>query len=485
MANGLSDLSASSFWITSERLQLVPFTTIVDIDKVYVWVEQPTVSDSFKDNYSKMLQPFTYELWGCFFASVVFVAFMTVWFANEHGHRRRWWLKLRGKEWNEAGLSQRTWIVVKLGVESLLADFTFFFGHTVEYDISSNLATKILLCGYAFLVCVAVAAYTANLAAYLTRLAVGEYISTLEEAIAQKLPICVHPVFENDIQTIWPGGDYVINTENDDLYLGLLDSFDAGKCKVLVAGIGDIVGSTSYMEEFCARDIVSTGTVVVEKPVALPISRDLAAGFSYYMLEAEKAGVSFSKFQQTKLPEQVCPLFVSSGSDDSDDLLSLTPQNFALPFTVLVGFALLALVVHFFTTKSHKKKQDANMSEFFTVSDSENEALKNEIESENVSKQEHAMNEDTIKVESMNGDTEANMNGGSVPKVRWHDSTKKYARKPENIPKDLIYDLMPLLEESETGNMQSKLEALKSLQAYQYHLVKDLNAQNKHSKKTD
>ena len=39
---GVSHLSGSSFWITSERLEKTAFTTPTSVDKIFLWVEQPT-----------------------------------------------------------------------------------------------------------------------------------------------------------------------------------------------------------------------------------------------------------------------------------------------------------------------------------------------------------------------------------------------------------------------------------------------------------
>lgn len=208
---------------------------------------------------------------------------------------------------------------------------------------------KILSLGYAFLVLIAVAAYTANLAAFLTLSGVSDFISSMDEAILRRIPLCAHPVIAEDLSRVWSGATFVYDADYDgDVYEGMLGLYDAGKCGAIVAGMSDVRNSHSLMESFCSRELASTGSLVLEKPVAFPINEKYVAAFSYWMFEAEQNGITFGGYEAKSQPPVVCPLEISTEQKSVDDLLPMTAENFALPFLILSICALLALALHFY-----------------------------------------------------------------------------------------------------------------------------------------
>ena len=94
--SSIAESGIGNYWITSERLQMTPFTTPVDTDNFYLWVKKPAASGgSFSENAAKVMSPFTSEVWILFVTCVLAVAFLDVLFANRHGNRRLWWHKFR------------------------------------------------------------------------------------------------------------------------------------------------------------------------------------------------------------------------------------------------------------------------------------------------------------------------------------------------------------------------------------------------------
>ena len=118
------------------------------------------VDDGWKANTTKVLSPFVQELWLILMAIVALVAMLMVYFANSKGIYGQWRNALRGPKWKRLPYMQRTRLCLWIGLDSFLAQSTFFFGHTVEYDMEANMSTKILGFGYAFLVLIVIAAYT-------------------------------------------------------------------------------------------------------------------------------------------------------------------------------------------------------------------------------------------------------------------------------------------------------------------------------------
>ena len=73
-----------------------------------------------------------------------------------------------------------------------------FFSAGVEKDVGSSLLNKILMFGFAFFILIAVSAYVANLAAFLTR-STATSINTIEAAVKEGLVICAHPAVETEL----------------------------------------------------------------------------------------------------------------------------------------------------------------------------------------------------------------------------------------------------------------------------------------------
>ena len=116
---------------------------------------------------------------------MVLVSMMGVWFANKDGTRNKWWYKLRDEAFIEGTVYYRTTTLLSIFFDSFLASANDGFGQSVEFDMASTLSKKLLNFGFSFLILVVLAAYTANLAAFLTIQGDtnGDYIRSVEEAI--------------------------------------------------------------------------------------------------------------------------------------------------------------------------------------------------------------------------------------------------------------------------------------------------------------
>jgi hypothetical protein len=85
--------------------------------------------------------------------------------------------------------------------------------------------------GYGFLVLIAVAAYTANLAAFLTVAGVSNYIETMNDAISRHVVMCAPLVLAMDLKQKWPDAIFVFYTEME----VPLQMFDKDECGAIVA----------------------------------------------------------------------------------------------------------------------------------------------------------------------------------------------------------------------------------------------------------
>ena len=185
----------------------------------------------------------------------------------------------------------------------------------------------------------------------------SDYISSVDEAIAARISICAHPVVKTDLETVWARADFVFNDGAPEVYQGMMDNYDKGLCNAIAAGISDIRNSEDIMKLFCERGLVSTGSLVLEKPIVFPIDKDYVAAFSHWMYEGQKQGITFSGFEAEHQPPLACPLELSTEPKGVDELLAMTPANFAFPITLLVVCAIVALLIHCYE-RNHGRLQD-------------------------------------------------------------------------------------------------------------------------------
>lgn len=298
---------------------------------------------------------------------MVLVSMMGVWFANKDGTRNKWWYKLRDEAFIEGTLYYRTTTLLNIFLDSFLASANDTFGQSVEFDMASTLSKKLLNFGFSFLILVVAAAYTANLAAFLTIQGDTnvDYIRSVEEAILTKTPLCGHNALRSELITTWPGANWVFNeASKGSAYDGMLENFDAGNCGGLIGSKGDVLHDTSLMNKFCVRNLVDTNRIILEKPIAFPACNDIVAGISYWIYEAEKRGIAFKSYQDASQPPSVCQMSIYDNGADGvqDDLRPLTPANFALPLLTVVLCSLIAtilqlrhkIIVHY--RRSHYKR---------------------------------------------------------------------------------------------------------------------------------
>ena len=368
--SGISETGLGSYWITSERLQMAPFTTPVATDNFYLWVKKPTSSGgSFSENAAKVMSPFTREVWILFVTCVLGVALLTMLFANRHGHRKLWWQKLRDTHWVEGSWWYRMLIFLRILFDSFLEDATMAFGHSASFDIHSNLSTKILNFGFGFFILIIVAAYTANLAAFLTLASTGDYINSINDAIESKAPMCVHPVLFDDFVRNFPDGIFVTSGETSELFLEMFENYDKGLCEALIFGTFDILSSVLYTTNMCDREIVRASSIVVlSNSIGFPTTPGLNAGISHWITEAEKQGISFTGFNENARPNPACVLEMPE-EDIVDELVPLTPSNFGLPFIVLVSCAVLATLIFLANRSAAKQntKSDQSLKKAFSL----------------------------------------------------------------------------------------------------------------------
>ena len=85
-----------------------------------------------------------------------------------------------------------------------------------------------------------------------------------------------------ELQTAFPGAHFYFHKGMKG-FPGILEDYDAGKCKVMAVGYEDTSMDTSFLNSLCERDLVYTDSLLIEIPMGFPISPELNKGVSYWI----------------------------------------------------------------------------------------------------------------------------------------------------------------------------------------------------------
>mmetsp|Transcript_17391 Transcript_17391/g.42590 ORF Transcript_17391/g.42590 Transcript_17391/m.42590 type:complete len:405 (-) Transcript_17391:344-1558(-) len=343
-------MAASNFWITTERLKLAGFTTSVDVEKIYLFIPRPNESSAS----GSIFAPFSPRLWGTLVASMVFVALLLPLLADHDSHGT-WCGRLQKEKWKEATILGRAWIATSVGLDSLLETLHGFFSGAPIYERGFGFPSKLLLVGYGFLVLVAVASYTANLAAFLSEKLAANYIGSMEEAIFYNAPICGHPALKEDLLQAWPEANFIYNEEAENYYTGMIEDYQNKKCDMLATAIDEILDDDYTFQLFCDMNLVSTG-LVLEKQIAFPINPKYGGGFSKYFLDAANQGIIMSDYKRSGVER--CSLKLNDFAQDEEDNPQLDVSNFSLPLFFLLATAVAAVAIKFCGAKRRRMGTD-------------------------------------------------------------------------------------------------------------------------------
>jgi len=195
---------------------------------------------------------------------------------------------------------------------------------------------------------IAVSAYVANLAAFLTQTRAAETsVNSMKEVIDKNMPICGHQALE---------ANWIF-----DSYDGMFEAYAREECKVLAMGREHAFMNIEFLERVCKHDLVYTDVLIHENPIAFPIRPELASAFSYWMHTAEKShGVSLESekqayFEKHKIRE-TCEIELSNlNKPEADDFARVSTMNMFLPIMAFVICVLIAVVLQLIHENEKKK----------------------------------------------------------------------------------------------------------------------------------
>eukprot|EP00588_Corethron_pennatum_P002751 CAMPEP_0194287986 /NCGR_PEP_ID=MMETSP0169-20130528/35902_1 /TAXON_ID=218684 /ORGANISM="Corethron pennatum, Strain L29A3" /LENGTH=479 /DNA_ID=CAMNT_0039034859 /DNA_START=659 /DNA_END=2095 /DNA_ORIENTATION=+ len=350
---GISDITISDYWITSERLRMTPYTTPLFTENVVLFVKKPEPQNSFRNRILTTVAPFDPMLWLTLVVSIFAVGILSIWFSNERGLHHYWYDKIHGKKWKEASKRRKVLVLLFLVFDAFNAMLSFFFSASVEVDLRQSVSTKILMCGFGFLILITTAAYTANLVAFLTQPQLEVTHSSMPIAIRNNAKICSSVALKSEVTSQWPQATFVFKRGTPEM----LDAFDQGKCDAISVGLP--AAKSKYMVEFCERGLVFSGALVTSIPVAFPTSRKFDAAISYAIKKGIDDGINILDIEEQYLPAPKCNLELDPSNLEDSELQSLSVSTMTLPLFVLAVCAILAVCVKLW--REYVKKPESRL----------------------------------------------------------------------------------------------------------------------------
>lgn len=374
VADGLVDMAVGPFWITGARLKLTSFTIPFVTDKNYLVIPKPGTKEELSDQVKRVLAPFSTQLWVLVVLIIIFASLLGVWFSDLGERNVNASNGRPSLQQTRDRIKRNKGAYARLTLDSFLQKGMYFFSAGVDADPGASLPYKFLMFGFGFFILITVSAYVANLAAFLTR-SMTSAPTTMDAVITSGYTICAHPVMKQELQNAWPTANFYFTETGRDFH-GMLEDFDANKCKVLVVSWEDTSMDSTFTAKLCERDLVFTQSVIIDMPMAFPINSRLISSFSYWMYEAAKYHEVSIPNAKAKFSEgESCNIHLSQ--QDATTGAQIQVQNMFLPLMVFFACVVVAIILQLVYHYNIRKGKTSNMGRVSTLNLMSNSKSKN------------------------------------------------------------------------------------------------------------
>jgi len=336
-------MGASIFWPTAERLSMSSFMSPISIDLMYLFVPKPKVDDSLWAQVSKPFAPFTGTVWFSSLSIIVLTGILQRWLTS-----RLWWSDWAANVgWEGSSRSRKLRLLLSTMLsEGIYYQFMMVISGGIEYDNNHRVATQLLNVGFGFFVMLFLSAYTANLAAFLSSVAISDYWSDVykasEGAAALGGKVCAHTVLRNRLEKAYPRVNF--HFRYMDGYDDLLDALTHSKCLAFIMSMRAMKVEVATERLRCERGFVATSAPVAEVDVALPAQPEVADAMSFWMQNmADLNATTYSTIQQRYESDVQCAMHPIVG--EVGDMMPLDIQDFAVPLTIAATFIIASITV--------------------------------------------------------------------------------------------------------------------------------------------
>ena len=320
VAQGLLDMCIGNFWETTERREKVQFSTAVFNDIFYLRVPKPQEDKSFMAKIQILFQPFTTPLWITIILATVGVGMS---YTILESNRKMSMSEVSGK------------------VAHSIYSATMELMNGAEQNEDMKIYIKGVTVTWSFFVLITVAAYTANLAAYLAQKKLVHKIISMEDCIANNCNLC-HELSEAIRQTLQKQYTSlrIFDEISVDEQIEVPQALTNGTCDVMAVS----KHTWDFKEDFWGEcETQWLGDFVLSFKVGWPVSLPLLAPMNYWLgrgLEAGALNVAFNKY--SPLPRCTEPTMDLKASHLVDPI---GVESFTAPLMLLGGGIAFGLIL--------------------------------------------------------------------------------------------------------------------------------------------
>ena len=321
VGRGILDMCVGNFWETSPRRQITQFSTAISHDEFYLRVPLPKVNESLGVEIVKLLQPFTYTLWGTIVIATIGVGLSYTMLDS-------------GKTTSKTGFVGKILGYLYSAMMELLQGS----------DSSENddlIARKSVTLTWALFILITVTAYTANLAAFLGENKPMFEIDSLNDCISKQCKMCSRRsvVLEQEMKETFPGSKIDINFDSN---LDLVKALADGTCD---AAIISKFANKMDISSFGRCNTMFVGNTIKSFKVAWPVSISISEPITYWIGTGVEVG-GFDAVVLRYTPPPVCS--ISDGvSGASTEVTRINVASMAGPLIILGAGITFGLSYHY------------------------------------------------------------------------------------------------------------------------------------------
>lgn len=354
VGRGLLDLCVGNFWETTPRRQIAQFSTPIFNDFFYMVVPLPQMDSGVGAQMGKLFQPFTLTLWITVLLATIAVGFT--------------YTVIDGK------LNFSMKYFVQTITDSIYRAIMELMSGP-DWGSDQPIHSKSITMTWAFFILIIVAAYTANLAAFLGENKILHKILSVSDCIDKNCNLCyLSPMTLMILEVLYPLLHRHQMVDNGPKEVPLL--LANGTCDIYI-GSKD---SWSFIEDFWGDcETMFLGDVVLDYKVSWPVSKRVSKPISYW-LGKSLGRKSFFEIQEKYLPINRC--------DDSripqeavTSAARLSVSSMAGPLLILGGGIAFGLIYKF--GKAFFKKGAQEVHKISTIRNLETDEFKGAVEDDN------------------------------------------------------------------------------------------------------
>jgi len=262
VSRGILDLCLGKFWETSFRRRMAPFSTSVFNDNYILMVRRPRIRDDLWTQFELVFEPFTPKLW----IVIVGVTFLVGIAYTILGPDRN---------------SSSSMRYVKFSSSDIAENIYFAWSELVQGADSSGVKTtaqRSVALTWSLFILIIIAAYTANLAAFLGKEKVLFEVKDINDCMRKNCLVCYpgSKVFEDALTSYFPA----LQKKAVDNIRVALDKLEERECDAIMMSEYNWNLNSKLWRE-C--EAIFTGQSVITFNVAWPMSPSISRGMSYWI----------------------------------------------------------------------------------------------------------------------------------------------------------------------------------------------------------